>query len=165
MQMHVFIRKMESSMGWNFMHHVIMKIVIEYFLFNHELRSYFLITPIYRIFYQVAWKNFTSDLHCINKFWKIVEIYNGEFNLQCNEEKLRAGAIEANWFIFQISRYVSKLPWHRQGHNNHVDVEKICLDAYPKLKGVINIDHRWLNHRCSKIGKHFFVDISIEHPL
>ena len=78
-------------------------------------------------------------------FEKMAAIYNEENN----SREINAQLIEEHYFIYKITQIKSEMQWHRK-KNSHIDIEKICEEAYTEIKSAVDI--KWMEHRCADIG-------------
>lgn len=100
-------------------------------------------------------------------FEKMTEIYNSKHGLLekgNDDQKLRSDILEENWLLFRLLSVCRDVSWERKAENCHYNVEKICLQLYPKLKQVI--DDEWLSHVCDEVGcANKFIVIDGNHKL
>ena len=83
-------------------------------------------------------------------FESSAEIYNSVHGILASKEAMNSDRLETGLFLYQITRYVKDLQWHRDIKNKNVDVERIAEEQYPVMCDMI--DQKWLAHTCEEIG-------------
>lgn len=83
-------------------------------------------------------------------FESSAEIYNSVHGILGSKKAMNPDRLETGFFLYQITRYVKVLHWHRTVKNKDVDVERIAEDQYAGIRDAI--DRKWLEHSCNDVG-------------
>ena len=83
-------------------------------------------------------------------FESSAEIYNSVHGILGSKKAMNPDRPETEFFLYQITRYVKVLHWHRTVKNKDVDVKRIAEDQYAEIRDAI--DRKWLEHSCKDVG-------------